>query len=379
MPFAQVRWLSSLRPRRRVLRLSLSTWCRLEASRAAGLVQGNPTCGGDAGVSRQKCPQEPPRSMNTVRVFTWLLLTPSLLCNTGCRPSEEPPGSRTETAIESASGAAESTAAHVVAQDANDPRGNVPDPPRDLSRLTVTVGDGTLLVTDPEGRRTGINPATGEEVREIPRSVFYRDAIDNDVTGEPATASTFFVDIEQPLQGTYEVLVTGLTGGVRTLLVSAISTDNKLQPLASVPVELSPGSTATFEVEFASFPGAIPRIKARVILVDIDIKPGSDPNSMDPDNLDAVITVAILTDQSFDATTVDQTTVRFGKMGTEAVKVHGNAHEQDVDKDGDTDLVFHFRFGDTGLACGDTEAKLTGETSAGTPIEGKDAIRTVGC
>lgn len=199
--------------------------------------------------------------MNTVRVFTWLLLTPSLLCNTGCRPSEEPPGSRTETAIESASGAAESTAAHVVAQDANDPRGNVPDPPRDLSRLTVTVGDGTLLVTDPQGRRTGINPATGEEVQEIPRSVFYRDAIDDDVTGEPATASTFFVDMEQPLQGTYQVLVTGLTGAVRNLSVTAISTDNSLQPLASVPVELRPGSTATFQVEFASFPGAVTRIR----------------------------------------------------------------------------------------------------------------------
>ena len=245
---------------------------------------------------------------------------------------------------------------------------------QDGSRLTISVVNVRVLVIDKEGRKTGFDPITGVELEEIPNSVYFVDRIDNDVTGETDPNSTAFANITQPADGVYEVVVSGDALAAFSLHVDGVSRDGNMQPRISVDVVVGADGTASFEVQFASSPGAISRL-----VVTLDIKPGSDPNSMDPDDLDAVITVAIVTDQSFDATTVDQTTVRFGKMGTEAVQVHSNAHEQDVDNDGDTDLVFHFRFGDTGLACGDTEAKLTGETSAGTPIAGKDAIRTVGC
>jgi len=49
-----------------------------------------------------------------------------------------------------------------------------------------------------------------------------------------------------------------------------------------------------------------------------------------------------------------------------------------VDGDGDIDLVLHFRFGESGIACGDVEAELIGETFDGQAIRGSDAIRTVG-
>ncbi len=118
--------------------------------------------------------------------------------------------------------------------------------------------------------------------------------------------------------------------------------------------------------------------------VAIDIKPGSDPNSINCKNEKGVIPVAILTTDDFDAITVDHTTVRFGRDGTEAAETHTNKksgeakrHEEDVDGDGDIDLVFHFRFGDTGIQCGDEEAVLTGETFDGQAIEGRDDIRTV--
>jgi hypothetical protein len=47
------------------------------------------------------------------------------------------------------------------------------------------------------------------------------------------------------------------------------------------------------------------------IVVDIDIKPGSDPNSINCINENETIAIAILTSDSFDATTVDHTTVVF--------------------------------------------------------------------
>ena len=49
-----------------------------------------------------------------------------------------------------------------------------------------------------------------------------------------------------------------------------------------------------------------------------------------------------------------------------------------MDGDGDLDLVVHFRTQDTGIACGDTEVTLTGETFGGS-IEGRDSIVTTGC
>ena len=52
-------------------------------------------------------------------------------------------------------------------------------------------------------------------------------------------------------------------------------------------------------------------------------------------------------------------------------------HKEDVDGDGDTDLVLHFGLGDTDLTCDSTEGTLTGETFDGQDIEGSDAVRMV--
>jgi hypothetical protein len=113
-----------------------------------------------------------------------------------------------------------------------------------------------------------------------------------------------------------------------------------------------------------------------VVPVAIDIKPGSFPNSINPRSK-GVIPAAILTTDTFDATTVDPTTVRFGPTGTEAASVQSAL--EDVDGDGDTDMILHFKTQDTGIVCGDTSASLTGETFGGQAIEGSDSIKTVGC
>jgi hypothetical protein len=115
-------------------------------------------------------------------------------------------------------------------------------------------------------------------------------------------------------------------------------------------------------------------------VVTIDIKPGSDPNSINCSSENVVIAVAVLTTEDLDATTVDHTTVAFeGASETDVDKKTGEPrrHEEDVDGDGDIDLVFHFRLGDTDLTCTSTEGALTGETFDGLAIEGTDAIRMI--
>ena len=48
-----------------------------------------------------------------------------------------------------------------------------------------------------------------------------------------------------------------------------------------------------------------------------------------------------------------------------------------MDGDGDTDLIFHFRLGDTSLTCESTEEILIGETFDGLNFEGRDSIRMI--
>jgi hypothetical protein len=109
--------------------------------------------------------------------------------------------------------------------------------------------------------------------------------------------------------------------------------------------------------------------------VDVDIKPGSDTN---PINLKSkgVIPVAIVTTDDFDATTVDPLSVRFGPA--EATEAHERGHLEDVDGDGDIDLMLHFRTQETGIQPGDTEACLIGETFNGDALRGCDSIMVKG-
>ena len=118
------------------------------------------------------------------------------------------------------------------------------------------------------------------------------------------------------------------------------------------------------------------RGKMPAIQVEIDIKPGETPNNMKPAGKQN-IPVAVLTTDTFDATQVDWETVRFGPDG--AFESHGRAHVEDVDLDGDIDIVLHFHTQDTGIQCGDTVATLTGETFGGEFITGSDSIVTVKC
>jgi hypothetical protein len=108
--------------------------------------------------------------------------------------------------------------------------------------------------------------------------------------------------------------------------------------------------------------------------LEIDIKPGSNPNPINAFS-QGVIPVAILTTENFDALAVDDDTVGFGPGDAE--KKHKQAHVEDVDEDGDLDLMLHFPTRDTGIALGDTEACLIGSTYDGMPLEGCDSVRTV--
>ncbi len=108
--------------------------------------------------------------------------------------------------------------------------------------------------------------------------------------------------------------------------------------------------------------------------IGIDIRPWSDIN---PVRLRArgVIPVAILGSDVFDVANVDVTTLAFGPGGAAPRHAVGG-HVRDVNSDGLMDLLSHYPTRETGLANGDTEACVTGETFDGIPFEGCDMIST---
>jgi hypothetical protein len=118
-------------------------------------------------------------------------------------------------------------------------------------------------------------------------------------------------------------------------------------------------------------------------VVNIDVKPGSFPNSINCFNTNGIITVAILTTNDFDALTVDHTTVVFesaSEVHVDKKTGEPRRHVEDVDGDGDLDLVFHFIMGETDLvsSCdGEITCGLTGETFDGQIIEGVDVCRMI--
>jgi len=102
---------------------------------------------------------------------------------------------------------------------------------------------------------------------------------------------------------------------------------------------------------------------------------GRNPNAFNPNSND-VIPVAVLGSVNFDATQVDFSTARFGPG--KASPIHGG-HVEDVNYDGIVDMVFHFNTQDTGIACDDFRATLSGETFGGDAFTGTDSVKTGRC
>jgi len=96
---------------------------------------------------------------------------------------------------------------------------------------------------------------------------------------------------------------------------------------------------------------------------DIDIKPNSDPNSINL-NQKGLIPVAILGSDTYDVTDVDFSTLNFEG----AIPKHQAGHIEDVNGDNYPDLVAHFPTQDIGLAAYAPEGCLTWEDSLTTNI-----------
>lgn len=108
--------------------------------------------------------------------------------------------------------------------------------------------------------------------------------------------------------------------------------------------------------------------------LDIDIKPGSDPNRIRPDG-PGLTPVAILSPSDVPVTDINRATIRFGDLG---VETSGPSLYRDLGGDGDVDILSVFRTRSTGWSCASGYGFVTVRLYSGQYISGSDAIVT-GC
>ncbi len=162
--------------------------------------------------------------------------------------------------------------------------------------------------------------------------------------------------------------ITCLAPGAHTITFSAsVSPDD---PATTDPNPVNDSATSVTTIEC-------------VVPVAINIHPGSLTNPIQVAS-GGVVPVAILTTGAgeyglplaFDATSVEVDSVRFGtldvlQLGAGATEIHGRGHPEDsleldeVTRDGDIDLLLHFRTRDTAIAAGTTELCVRGVFDAG--------------
>jgi hypothetical protein len=108
--------------------------------------------------------------------------------------------------------------------------------------------------------------------------------------------------------------------------------------------------------------------------VDVSVRPGNS-NKINPFS-NSTVPVVIYGSVSFDVRNVDEATLVFASPLADTGAGSDGASLTDVNDDGYDDLLSHHRVPDTGIAVGDTEACLWGDTLNGVPFEGCAAVDT---
>ena len=240
--------------------------------------------------------------------------------------------------------------------------------PRDADRL----GNGNTLITEYFGGRVIEVDSSGTIVWQMTglNNPWDVERLDNGNT--LITEASIGRVVEVDSSGTIVWQMTGLNfpwdadrlGNGNTLI-----TETSIGKV----IEVDSSGTIVWQMTGLTLPVDAERLEPSIIEVQIDIRPGKDKNYI---NLKSKgrIPVAILTTETFDAYSVDTSTILFGRTGIECEPIR--ISYRDINKDKNEDLLLYFKIHETGIQIGDNMAYLTGKVLSGEDIMGSDSILT---
>ena len=226
-----------------------------------------------------------------------------------------------------------------------------------------------LLIIDPLGRKLGKDPITGTVYDEIPDSIHTQEGpiVSSDVPIDPdEMPENKVIYISSPINEEYDIKVIGTNSGSYTLSLLGYDENGNSKDL-TIKGNTTTNNIQEFELNYSN-----QTIQQTEIyrIVDIDIKPGNNPNSINLKS-EGVVPVAVLTDAFFNVKDIVIDSVIF--VGTNPLR----GKFEDVDNDGDLDLILHFGTQSLQLTPTDTEAVLTGKLNNETLVKGINFIRII--
>jgi len=111
-----------------------------------------------------------------------------------------------------------------------------------------------LLLKDPKGRRTGVEPRTGRTFKEIPQSFYEFEGIDDAVSGAPGPESGI-IEVRNPVSGRYSLEIIGRAPGYYVIEITGY--DKNLQPskILLKKSKIIRGASRTFSFRYSPEPG----------------------------------------------------------------------------------------------------------------------------
>jgi len=118
---------------------------------------------------------------------------------------------------------------------------------------------GELLITDAQGRRTGVDPLTGLTFNEIPGSSYEPVSLDDETDPDnpvPADDVTKDLELVRPPDGEYTLRVTGTGTGTYDLENRSADAQGTPSQANFTNVPITPGAVHTYVIEHSKAPGS---------------------------------------------------------------------------------------------------------------------------
>lgn len=111
-----------------------------------------------------------------------------------------------------------------------------------------------LLLADPQGHRTGLNPTTGQAFTEIPNSHYGTNDTDTHIDDDPGGIPDTDVkelEVGTPTAGTYKLTLTGTGTGTYNLLIDTRDTNGDGTGVEFDNVPIAPGIIHNYEINYS--------------------------------------------------------------------------------------------------------------------------------